>query len=71
LRELSRNKRPSGRYSPLHAAGAYQLRRQEQKTEEAAEEEDYIRRFIEFVGLCQPHEIRIEELFWPAGTSRN
>src|SRR5256886_10524801 len=27
LRELSRNKLPSGRYSPLHAAGAYQLRR--------------------------------------------
>ena len=26
-RELSRNKLPSGRYSPLHAAGAYQLRR--------------------------------------------
>ena len=24
-RELSRNKLPSGRYSPLHAAGAYQL----------------------------------------------
>ena len=26
-RELSRNGLPSGRYSPLHAAGAYQLRR--------------------------------------------
>src|SRR5580700_8123129 len=26
-RELSHNKLPSGRYSPLHAAGAYQLRR--------------------------------------------
>jgi IS30 family transposase len=26
-RELSRNKLTSGRYSPLHAAGAYQLRR--------------------------------------------
>src|SRR5690348_18100958 len=26
-RELSRNKLPSGRYSPLHAAGAYQWRR--------------------------------------------
>src|SRR6476660_2960082 len=26
-RELSRNKLPSGRYSPLHAARAYQLRR--------------------------------------------
>src|SRR6202035_5867332 len=26
-RELSRNRPPSGRYSPLHAAGAYQLRR--------------------------------------------
>ena len=26
-RELSRNKLPSRRYSPLHAAGAYQLRR--------------------------------------------
>jgi Helix-turn-helix domain len=25
-RELSRNKLPSGRYSPLHAAGAYPLR---------------------------------------------
>ena len=24
-RELSRNKLPSGRYSPLHAAGAYQF----------------------------------------------
>ena len=27
LRELCRNRLPSGRYSPLHAAGAYQLRR--------------------------------------------
>ena len=26
-RELSRNRLPSGSYSPLHAAGAYQLRR--------------------------------------------
>ncbi len=26
-RELSRNKLPSRRYSPLHAAGGYQLRR--------------------------------------------
>ena len=26
-RELSRNRLPSGRYSPLHAAGTYQLRR--------------------------------------------
>ena len=26
-RELSRNRLPSGRYSPLHAAGAYQFRR--------------------------------------------
>jgi IS30 family transposase len=26
-RELRRNALPSGRYSPLHAAGAYQLRR--------------------------------------------
>ena len=26
-RELSRNRLPSGRYSPLHAAGAYELRR--------------------------------------------
>src|SRR5512136_3170690 len=26
-RELSRNRLSSGRYSPLHAAGAYQLRR--------------------------------------------
>src|SRR5216110_2119226 len=26
-RELLRNRLPSGRYSPLHAAGAYQLRR--------------------------------------------
>ena len=26
-RELSRNRLPSGRHSPLHAAGAYQLRR--------------------------------------------
>jgi IS30 family transposase len=28
-RELRRNTLPSGRYSPLHAAGAYQLRRRE------------------------------------------
>jgi IS30 family transposase len=27
-RELQRNALPSGGYSPLHAAGAYQLRRQ-------------------------------------------
>jgi IS30 family transposase len=26
-RELSRNRLPSGRYSPLHAAGAHELRR--------------------------------------------
>ncbi len=35
-RELSRNSLPSGRYSPLHAAGAYQLRRRR----EAALEKD-------------------------------
>ena len=30
-RELCRNRLPSGRYSPLHAAGAYQLRRRRVK----------------------------------------
>src|SRR5258705_12022656 len=31
-RELRRNALPSGRYSPLHAAGAYQLRRRREAT---------------------------------------
>ena len=36
-RELRRNALPSGRYSPLHAAGAYQLRRRrESHTRERA-----------------------------------
>src|ERR1700745_3413708 len=35
-RELSRNKLPSGRYSPLHAAGAYQLRRRREALIERA-----------------------------------
>ena len=30
-RELHRNALPSGRYSPLHAAGAYQLRRRRER----------------------------------------
>ena len=34
--ELSRNKLPSGRYSPLHAAGAYQLRRRREALIEPA-----------------------------------
>src|SRR6476661_7588760 len=43
-RELRRNALPSGRYSPLHAAGAYQRRRQR----EAVLERD--RRLRDFVG---------------------
>ena len=43
LRELSRNKLPSGRYSPLHAAGAYQLRR---RREALIERDRALRTFV-------------------------
>jgi len=42
-RELSRNGLPSGRYSPLHAAGAYQLRR---RREALIERDRALRTFI-------------------------
>ena len=42
-RELSRNKLPSGRYSPLHAAGAYQLRR---RREALIERDHVLRTFV-------------------------
>ena len=42
-RELSRNKLPSGRYSPLHAAGAYQLRR---RREALIEKDRALRTFV-------------------------
>src|ERR1700745_3189592 len=42
-RELSRNKLPSGRYSPLHAAGAYQLRR---RREARIERDRVLRTFV-------------------------
>ena len=42
-RELSPNKRPSGRYSPLHAAGAYQLRR---RREALIERDRVLRTFV-------------------------
>ena len=42
-RELSRNKLPSGRYSPLHAAGAYQLRR---RREARIERDRALRTFV-------------------------
>jgi IS30 family transposase len=42
-RELSRNKLPSGRYSPIHAAGAYQLRR---RREAALEKDRVLRAFV-------------------------
>lgn len=42
-RELSRNKVPSGRYSPLHAAGAYQLRR---RREALIERDRALRTFV-------------------------
>ena len=42
-RELSRNKLPSGRYSPLHAAGAYQLRR---RREALIEQDRALRTFV-------------------------
>src|SRR6202007_1961579 len=41
--ELSRNKLPSGRYSPLHAAGTYPLRR---RREAPIERERALRTFI-------------------------
>src|SRR5512136_452753 len=42
-RELTRNKLPSGRYSPLHAAGAYQLRR---RREARIERDRALRTFV-------------------------
>ena len=42
-RELSRNRLPSGRYSPLHAAGAYQLRR---RREVLIEKDRALRSFV-------------------------
>ena len=42
-RELSRNKLPSGRYSPLHAAGAYRLRR---RREALIEQDRALRTFV-------------------------
>ena len=42
-RELRRNALPSGGYSPLHAAGAYQLRR---RREAVLEREANLRRFV-------------------------
>ena len=42
-RELSRNKLPSGRYSPLHAAGAYRLRR---RREARIERDRALRTFV-------------------------
>src|SRR5215831_5905927 len=42
-RELSRNKLPSGRYSPLHAAGAYPLRR---RREARIERDRALRTFV-------------------------
>jgi transposase, IS30 family len=42
-RELSRNKLPSGRCSPLHAAGAYQLRR---RREALIERDRALRTFV-------------------------
>jgi IS30 family transposase len=42
-RELSRNRLPSGRYSPLHAVGAYQLRR---RREALIERDRALRTFV-------------------------
>jgi transposase, IS30 family len=42
-RELSRNGLPSGRYSPLHAAGAYQFRR---RREALIEKDRALRTFV-------------------------
>ena len=49
-RELRRNALPSGRYSPLHAAGAYQRRRRR----EAVLERD--RRLRDFVVIVSPKD---------------
>src|SRR5207344_2569724 len=43
LRKLCRNRLPSGRYSPLHAAGAYQLRR---RREARIERDRALRTFV-------------------------
>ena len=42
-RELLRNRLPSGRYAPLHAAGAYQLRR---RREALIERDRALRTFV-------------------------
>ena len=49
-RELSRNRLPSGRYSPLHAAGAYQLRRRR----DALIEKDHALRSFVLDRRCDP-----------------
>src|SRR3977135_4086661 len=43
LRELSRNKLPSGRYSPLHTTGAHHLRR---RREALIEKDSALRTFV-------------------------
>jgi hypothetical protein len=34
-------------------------------------QEEFRRRFVQMVSLCQPGQLRIEWLFWPAGMTRN
>jgi IS30 family transposase len=43
LRDISRNRLPSGRYSPLHAVGAYELRR---RSEAVIEKDRALRSFV-------------------------
>jgi IS30 family transposase len=54
LPELLRNRLPSGRYSPLHAAGAYQLRR---RREALIERDRALRTFV--VDRLIPHVARL------------
>jgi IS30 family transposase len=55
-RELQRNALPSGGYSPLHAAGAYQLRR---RREAILEREAALRLFV---GIGSPREWTPEQI---------
>ena len=78
-RELCRNRLPSGRYSPLHAAGAYQLRR---RREARIERDRALRTFVvdrlaegwtpeQISGwLKGGNEPRLRAVGWPSSTGQ-
>lgn len=48
-----------------------ELKAHQEAVEDALHQADYVRRFIEYVSLRSPHELRGETLFWPAGMTRH